>query len=283
MPRIVFVDGQYVPWSDARVHAEDRGFQFADAVYEVAEVRGGRLVDETRHVQRLVRSLGELEIPLPMSQAALGVVFRETIRRNRVRNGSVYLQVSRGVAPRDFLFSTTPLAPTVVVIARHAKPAGTLTGIGVVSVPEMRWSRCDIKTVMLLPAVLAKESARDRGAKEAWFVDPDGFVTEGASSNAWIVTSEGDLVTRPADNAILRGVTRTTVLDVARALQLKVVERPFTIAEAQAAREAFITSATNMVMPVVRLDGEAIGGGEPGPVARRLREAFHGIAELAPA
>jgi len=265
------------------VHAEDRGYQFADAVYEVCEVRNGRLVDETRHVNRLMRSLGELEITPPMTATSLGIVFRETIRRNRIRNGTVYLQVSRGVAPRDFLFPGDHVAPTVVCIARPLRPSGLAAkGIAIVTQPEMRWARCDIKTVMLLPAVLAKESARSRGAKEAWFVDADGFVTEGASSNAWIVTAAGDLVTRPADTSILRGVTRTTVQDVARALQLAIVERPFTVEEAKAAREAFITSASNIVMPVVEIDGEKVGEGKPGPVALRLREAFHGIAEIAP-
>jgi len=283
MTRVVYVDGRYVPWAEARVHAEDRGYQFADAVYEVCEVRNGRLVDETRHVNRLMRSLGELEITPPMTATSLGIVFRETIRRNRIRNGTVYLQVSRGVAPRDFLFPGDHVAPTVVCIARPLRPSGLAAkGIAIVTQPEMRWARCDIKTVMLLPAVFAKESARSRGAKEAWFVDADGFVTEGASSNAWIVTAAGDLVTRPADTSILRGVTRTTVQDVARVLQLAVVERPFTVDEAKAAREAFITSASNIVMPVVEIDGEKVGEGKPGPVALRLREAFHGIAEIAP-
>lgn len=283
MTRVVYVDGRYVPWAEARVHAEDRGYQFADAVYEVCEVKNGRLVDETRHIARLMRSLGELEITPPMPATSLGIVLRETIRRNRIRNGSVYLQVSRGVAPRDFLFPGDHVTPTVVCIARPLRGGGTAAkGIAIVTQPETRWARCDIKTVMLLPAVLAKESARSRGAKEAWFVDTDGFVTEGASSNAWIVTAAGDLVTRPADTSILRGVTRTTVQDVARALQLTVVERPFTVEEAKGAREAFITSASNIVMPVVEIDGEKIGEGKPGPVAQRLRGAFHGIAEIAP-
>lgn len=280
--RIVYVNGRYVPWSDACVHAEDRGFQFADAVYEVCEVRRGRLVDETRHLTRLARSLAELELPVPMSPTAFGVVMRETIRRNKVWDGSVYLQVSRGAAPRDFLFPGETVTPTVVCIGRRAKPSAiAATGIAVVSQPEMRWARCDIKTVMLLPSVLAKESARSAGAKEAWFVDGDGLVTEGASSNAWIVTADGALVTRPADSSILRGVTRTTVMDVAAALQMTVIERAFTVAEAQAAREAFITSAGNIVMPVVRIDGVTVGAGKPGPVALQLREAFHAVAEIA--
>ncbi|MFZ4808675.1 MAG: D-amino-acid transaminase [Hyphomicrobiaceae bacterium] len=281
MARVVYVNGRFVPWRDAAVHAEDRGFQFADAVYEVCEVRGGRLVDETRHLARLERSLGELGMAMPMTRWALGVVLRETIRRNRVRSGTVYLQVTRGAAPRDFLFPSEDVSQTVVCVARPARMAGPTRGIGVVTAPEMRWGRCDIKTVMLLPAVLAKETARAAGAREAWFVDEDGLVTEGASSNAWIVTADGLLVTRPADTTILRGVTRTTLEDVARSLGVSVVERAFTVAEAHAAREAFITSASNIVMPVVRIDGVAIGGGEPGPVALRLRQTFHDVAEIA--
>jgi len=286
MARIVYVNGRYLPWAEAHVHAEDRGFQFGDAVYEVCEVRGGRLVDETRHLDRLWRSLGELRIAPPMARAALSRVLRETIRRNRVTDGSVYLQVSRGARPREFAFSDAQdMAPTLVCLARPLNKArfeASAQGIIVRSMPDIRWGRCDIKTVMLLPASLAKESAREIGGKEAWLVDEQGFVTEGASSNAWIVDGEGRLVTRPADASILRGVTRTTVQDVARALQLAVVERPFTVEEARAAREAFITSASNIVMPVVEIDGEKVGEGKPGPVALRLREAFHGIAEIAP-
>jgi len=281
MTRVVYVNGRFVPWHAATVHAEDRGFQFADAVYEVCEVRGGRLVDETRHLARLERSLGELGMGMPMSRASLGVVLRESIRRNRVRSGTVYLQVTRGAAPRDFLFPSADVAQTVVCIARPGRMAGATRGISVVTAPEMRWERCDIKTVMLLPAVLAKETARAAGAREAWFVDDDGLVTEGASSNAWIVTADGLLVTRPADTTILRGVTRSTLEDVARSLGLVVVERAFTVAEAHAAREAFITSASNIVMPVVRIDGADIGNGEPGAVALRLRQTFHDVAEIA--
>ena len=285
MTRVVYVNGRYVPWSDAAVHAEDRGFQFADAVYEVCEVRSGRLVDETRHLRRLARSLEELEIPAPMSMASLGLVLRETVRRNRVRDGSVYLQVSRGVARRDFLFPAGDVTPTLVCIARRARGGGPAsaasTGIAVVTQADTRWARCDIKTVMLLPAVLAKETARAAGAKEAWFVDDDGFVTEGASSNAWIVTAAGDLVTRPPGEEILRGVTRMTVIDVAKTLGLAVVERPFTVEEAKEAREAFITSATNIVMPVVRIDETVIGSGKPGPFALRLRSLFYDVAEIA--
>jgi D-alanine transaminase len=285
MTRTVYVNGRYLPYAEAGVHAEDRGFQFADAVYEVVEVKGGRLVDETRHMARLTRSLGELFMPQPMSPGALSHVLRETIRRNRVSDGIVYLQVSRGAGPREFVFPASDVLPTVVCLARSVSPrrleAAAEAGIAVKTMPDPRWARCDIKTVMLLPAALAKEAARAEGAKEAWLVDSDGFVTEGASSNAWIVNSDGRLVTRQVDTAILRGVTRTTLIDVLKREGVELIERPFTVAEAKAAREAFITSATNTVMPVVQIDGRPVGNGAPGILTQRLRSEFHSAAELA--
>ena len=286
MSRIVYVNGRYVPYAQAAVHAEDRGFQFGDGIYEVCEVRGGRLIDEARHMQRLARSLGELEIAAPMSAAALGHVMREVIRRNRVKDGLVYLQVTRGAAPREFLFPADT-EPTVVCLARPMATAGldarALEGIAVKSMPDIRWQRCDIKTVMLLPACLAKEAARQDGAREAWFVDADGFVTEGASSNAWIVDGGGAVITRQLGSAILPGVTRATLRDVLEGEGMKLIERPFRLDEAYAAREAFITSATQTVMPVVRIDGRAIADGKPGPVAQRLRLNFHQIAAISSA
>ncbi len=285
MTRIVYVNGQYLPYAQARVHAEDRGFQFGDAVYEVCEVRGGQLVDETRHMQRLARSLTELGMRQPMSARAWSRVLRETVRRNRVGNGSVYLQVSRGARPRDFLFPPDHVAPTVVCLARHSNPAraeaAAAEGIGIKTMPDIRWGRCDIKTVMLLPASLAKEAARKEGAREAWFVDAEGYVTEGGSSNAWIVDRDGRLITRQVDDAILRGITRTTLIDLLKRENIQLVERPFTVEEAKAAREAFITSATNIVMPVVRIDGKPIGNGAPGLLSLRLRSEFHSAAEIA--
>jgi D-alanine transaminase len=285
MTRIVYVNGRYLPYAQASVHAEDRGFQFADAVYEVCEVKGGRLVDETRHMARLARSLAELGMPQPMPAGAWSRVLRETIRRNRVRDGLVYLQVSRGAGPRNFLFPPAGTQPTVVCLARSTSPAqqeaAAEAGIGVKTMPDPRWGRCDIKTVMLLPAALAKEAARAEGAREAWFLDAQGYVTEGASSNAWIVDAEGRLVTRQADNAILRGITRTTLIDVLRREGVELVERPFTVAEARAAREAFVTSATNIVMPVVTIDGQPVGNGAPGLLTQRLRSEFHTAAEIA--
>jgi D-alanine transaminase len=285
MARIVYVNGRYLPWGQAQVHAEDRGFQFGDAVYEVCEVRQGRLVDETRHMERLERSLGELRIPTPMSRASWSRVLRETIRRNRVTDGSVYLQVSRGARPRDFIFSdANGMSPTVVCLARPinlARRDAAARGIAVRSMPDLRWGRCDIKTVMLLPASLAKEAAKDIGGKEAWLVDEKGFVTEGASSNAWIIDAAGRLVTRPASNDILRGVTRTTLIELLKREGIELVERAFTLEEAKTAREAFITSATSIVTPVIRIDDAAIGNGEPGLTASRLREIFHTAAEHA--
>jgi D-alanine transaminase len=283
MTRLVYVSGRFLPYRDARVHVEDRGFQFADAVYEVIEIRDGLLVDPTRHLDRLERSLAELRLPQPMARPALTRVLRETVRRNRVRDGTLYLQVSRGARPRDFLFPGMDVPPTLVCIARNAprdvSEARARIGIAVKTLPDNRWGRCDIKTVMLLPASLAKEAARAEGAREAWFVDAGGYVTEGASSNAWIVDRDGRLVTRPVDHSILRGVTRTTLVDIVRRLGLQLVERPFSVEEAKSAREAFISAATNIAMPVVSIDGHPVGNGQPGPVTRRLRAEFHRHAE----
>lgn len=283
MSRIAYVNGVYVPLRDACVHVEDRGFQFADGVYEVCEVLGGRLVDETRHLARLKRSLDELGIDMPVGAAALKIILRETIRRNRVREGMVYVQVTRGAAKRDFVFPAADTPPTLVVIARsvdRAKAeAGAANGISVITLPDIRWERVDIKSTGLLPNALARQRAKERGAKEAWFVDEDGYVTEGAASNAWIITRENTLLTRPAESGILRGVTRTTLLDLARRDNLLVSERPFTLAEAKAAKEAFVTAATALIMPVVRIDDTPIGDGRPGPLTTRLRARFHDVAE----
>jgi D-alanine transaminase len=285
MSRIAYVNGRYVPHRAAMVHVEDRGYQFSDGVYEVCEVRAGRMVDERRHLERLQRSLGELRIRLPMSPAALGIVMRETIRRNRVHDGIVYLQVTRGVARRDHAFPSPNTTPSVVVTARNIDAAGNeqiaAKGIAVISVPDNRWARVDIKTTGLLPNVLAKQAAREQGAREAWFVDPQGYVTEGASTNAWIVTGAGKLVTRPADHAILRGITRTVLIAAIGAQGLELEERPFTLAEAYSAREAFVTAASQIVMPVVSINGRPIGDGAPGPITRALRRGFHSHAEWA--
>jgi len=283
LARIAYVNGRYIPHRDAMVHIEDRGYQFSDGVYEVCEIRGGRIVDERRHMERLTRSLAELRIKAPMSSAALAIVMRECVRRNRVHDGIVYLQVTRGVARRDHGFPAPGTVPSVVVTARSLDAAANertaAEGIAVVTLPDNRWERVDIKAVALLPNVLAKQAAREQGAKEAWFVDRDGHVTEGSSSNAWIVTKSGKVVTRQADNGILRGITRTVLIEAIKAQGLELEERPFTADEAYGAREAFITSASQIVMPVVRVDDRAIGNGAPGMISTALREAFHRHAE----
>lgn len=290
MSRVVYVNGRYLPHADAGVSALDRGFLFGDAVYEVCEVRDGRIVDEGPHVARLARSLGEIGMAMPMTQAALGRVLRETIARNRVRSGMVFLQVSRGACGRqrgrDFYFPPADTPPTIVCTARSISRAALeqrwASGIAVKTLPDNRWGRCDIKTSMLLAACLAKQTAQAEGAGEAWFVDTDGLVTEGASSNAWILDSTGRLVTRSAGPDILRGTARMRLIDVLRREGLDLSERAFSVAEARAAREAFVTSATAIVLSVVRIDGQPVGAGRPGPMARRLRDVFHEIAELSP-
>jgi D-alanine transaminase len=284
MSRIAYVNGQYLPHAHAMVGIEDRGYQFADGVYEVCEVRGGRLVDERRHMARLDRSLNELRIAHPMSSRALAVVMRETVRRNRVVNGIVYLQITRGEMRRDFPFPPQGTRPSVVVTSRSHNPAKlekqASEGIAVVTVPDIRWQRVDIKSVALLPNVLAKQAAREQGAREAWLVDAQGRVTEGASSNAWIVTRDGTLVTRPLQTGILPGITRSVVIDLIAREGLGFEERPFTVEEAYAAREAFVTSASQLVMPVISINGRPVGNGAPGLVASALRRDYHSQAEF---
>jgi D-alanine transaminase len=283
MSRIAYVNGRYLPLAHASVNVEDRGYQFSDGVYEVCEVRGGRLIDQRRHMARLAFSLSELRIAMPMSAAALGVVLHEVVRRNRVRWGIVYLQISRGVWRRDHAFPPAGTVPSIVVTARNMDFAAAEkmaeNGVAVISVPENRWARVDIKSVSLLPNVLAKQAAREQGAREAWFVDASGHVTEGSSSNAWIVTRDGKLVTRQADHGILKGITRTVVIEAIAAQGLKLEERAFTIDEAYAAREAFITSASQIVLPVVKINDRPVGNGAPGLVASALRRDFHRFAE----
>lgn len=278
MGRIAYVNGRFVPHARAAVHIEDRGFQLADGVYEVWAVFGGRLADAEGHFTRLARSLGELRIDPPMSDAALRFVLQETLRRNRVRDGQLYLQITRGVAPRDHAFPVPPVKPGVVITAKGvdyaAAQARADRGVTVITRPETRWARCDIKSIALLPNVLAKQAAREAGAAEAWFVDELGFVTEGASSNAWIIDAAGTLRTRDIQANILRGVTRASLLGLAAEAGLAVEQRPFTVEEARGAREAFITGAGTLVLPVVGIDGHALGDGTPGPVAKRLRELY---------
>ncbi len=280
MSRVAYVNGAYVPLTAATVSIQDRGFQFADSIYEVWAVRGGRLYDAAEHMARLWRSLSELRIAAPMSEASLWVVLRETIRRNKVRDGIVYVQVSRGVANRDHVFPSPAVRPTIVVTAKNLDQRAigkrAEAGIKVITLPETRWARRDIKTVNLLPNALARQQAKEQGAFEAWFVDADGFVTEGTSSNAFIVTADGVIVTRPLSNDLLHGVTRAALIRVAQERQMRIEERAFTVAEAKTAREAFVSAASNPAVPVIAIDGATIGDGRPGPVAKALRAAYLG-------
>lgn len=282
MNGIAYVDGVYTALPTARVSIEDRGFQFGDAVYEVWPVRDGRLRDVDGHTARLYRSLAELKIAAPMSAAALQAVLRETLRRNKVQHGMVYLQVSRGRAPRDHTFPSPAVRPTVVVTAkplnRSAQQARVESGVRVTTAPDIRWARRDIKSVNLLANVLARQAAKESDAFEAWLVDEEGFVTEGTASNAWIVDAAGILRTRPLSHDILHGVTRATVLQLARERQIKVVEAPFSVADAKAAREAFLTGATNPIVPIIAIDGAEIGDGRPGSITLALRQAYLAVA-----
>jgi len=278
MSRFAYVNGRFVRHGEAAVHIEDRGYQLADGVYEVWAVFGGKLADAEGHFARLWRSLDELRIAHPMSEASLTIVLREAVRRNKVKEGLCYLQITRGVARRDHAFPNPAVTPSIVVTAKSLDRAATETkaikGASVISVPENRWGRCDIKSIGLLPNALAKQAARERGAIEAWFVDDMGLVTEGASSNAWIIDSEGVLRTRDTNANILRGVTRSTLLEVIRETGLPFSEKPFTIAEAQVAREAFITGAGSLVTPITQVNGVKLGDGAPGPVAIGLRRSY---------
>lgn len=278
MSRVAYVNGAYVPHGQAVIHVEDRGFQFADGVYEVWSVFGGKLADFDGHMTRLVRSLTELRIDVPMTRDALTRVLKETVRRNRVRNGIVYLQVTRGTARRDHPFPPEGTPPSVIVTARSISAvkaeAQADRGVAVITQPDIRWGRCDIKTVGLLPNILAKQAARDRGAYEAWFVDEMGLVTEGSSTNAWIIDEHGKLRTRDTQANILRGITRAAILDLVASEKIELDERPFSVDEAKRAREAFFTAAGAFVMPAISIDGTTIGDGTPGPVTRKLRALY---------
>lgn len=280
MSRIAYVNGAYLPVADAQVSVLDRGFQFADSIYEVWAIRAGRMFDAKPHMARLRRSLSELRIDFTMSDAALYAVLRETQRRNRVTDGIVYVQISRGAAPRDHVFPAATVRPTIIVTAKNLDRAAIAKrakqGINVISLPETRWARCDIKSVNLLPNVLARQQAKEKGAFEAWFVGEDGFVTEGTSSNAFIVDSQGRIRTSMLSNHILHGVTRAALIHIARERQMKVVEEPFTVEEAKAAREAFMSAASNPAVPVVAIDNVPVADGRPGPVAQALRAFYLG-------
>ena len=277
MSRVAYVNGTYRPHSQAVVHIEDRGFQFADGVYEVWSVFDGKLADYEGHMQRLGRSLTELRIEIPMTAQALGVVLRETIRRNKVRNGIAYLQITRGTSPRDHAFPKG-VAPSVIVTSKSINlPAGeekAAKGVAGITHPDIRWGRCDIKTVGLLPNALAKQAAREKGAYEAILFDEMGMVTEGSSTNAWIVDENGKLRTRDTQANILRGITRAAIMKLVQEEGIELDERPFSVEEAKRAQELFVTAASSFVMPIVSLDGEKIGTGKPGPVATLLRKVY---------
>ena len=276
MSRWAYVNGRYVPHREASVHVEDRGYQFADGVYEVVLVHAGAMIDEIPHLDRLDRSLDELRIDPPMGRMALRAVLREVVRRNRIRTGLVYLQITRGVARRDHAFPTGVKPALVVTAKRLTLPREeTLeSGVRVVTIEDIRWQRCDIKSVSLLPNVLGKQHARENGAYEAWQIDQDGNVTEGTSSNSWIVTHDDRLLTRPATHEILNGITRQTILKLAAARGLTFEERPFSLDEALAAREAFISSATSFVTPVTQIDDTTLGNGRAGSFTMDLRSAY---------
>jgi D-alanine transaminase len=277
MPRQAYVNGRYVPHNEAAVHIEDRGYQFADGVYEVVPVFNRILVDEDLHLDRLDRSLGELRIARPMTRPALKLVSREMIRRNGLTNGFLYMQVTRGVAPRDHKFPKASTRPALVMTTRQVKPHSEQLlneGLKVITVPDQRWDRCDIKSVSLLPNILGKQAAVEAGAYEAWQVDAEGRITEGTSTNAWIVTADNKVVTRDATHSILNGITRITLLELIRKEGYELEERAFSVDEARVAREAFITSSTSFVLPVTQLDGKPIGNGHPGILTGKLRQHY---------
>jgi D-alanine transaminase len=278
MTRTVYVNGEYLPENEAKVSIFDRGFLFADGVYEVTSVLGCKLIDFAGHAKRLERSLNELEMANPISTDDLLEVHRQLVERNGITDGLIYLQITRGAPDdRDFAFPPADTAPTIVLFTQNkpglADAPQAKTGMKVISVEDLRWGRRDIKTVQLLYPSLGKMAAKKAGCDDAWMVE-DGFVTEGTSNNAYIVTKDGTIVTRQLSNDILHGITRAAVLRFAREAQMKVEERPFTIEEAQNAAEAFVTSASAFVMPVVEIDGAPVGTGKVGDIAPRIREIY---------
>lgn len=284
MSRIVFVNGSFVPYEEARIPIMDRGFLFADGIYEVSAVLGGKLIDNEAHLARLERSLGEIRIENPYTTAQWIELEEELVRRNGVEEGLVYMQVTRGVAERDFAFPKD-VKPTVVMFTQEKnmrKAPAAEAGAAVITVEDLRWKRRDIKSVALLAQVLAKQAAAEAGVAEAWMVE-DGKVTEGGSSTSFIITKDGTIVTRQLSTALLPGITRKTVIRLAEEAQLRVEERAFSVEEALDAQEAFLTSATSLVMPVIQIDGKPVGSGKVGPMVKRLRELYLDMAEATPA
>jgi D-alanine transaminase len=280
MSRIAYVNGRYVPAAHAMVAMEDRGYQFADGIYEAIAALNGKLVDGEWHFDRLERSLRELAIPLPMARTSLKAAIRELMRRNRRDRGVIYIQVTRGAARRNHIYGDDlqPVVTMSFLPPKFRTKAEREKGVSVISRPDQRWARCDIKTIALLPNMLARVESYRAGAKETWLLR-DGVITEGSLSNVYIVDDKGTIITHPADTRILGGVRRKRTLELARELQIKVEERPFTLDEALKAKEAFISSCSSFITPVVTLDAKAIGDGVPGPVTRRLMDVFDGIVE----
>lgn len=277
MSRIAYVNGAYVPMTQAVVHINDRGYQFADGVYEGVSVRRGKLIDLEPHLDRLWRSMRELKMHEPMGRRAISFVFSEVVRRNRISDGFLYVQITRGVAPRDHAFPTDPIMPALVVTCKRLSFDGVREraekGVKASLQPDQRWARCDVKSTSLLPNILAKQAAREADAFEAVMYDENHMVTEGSSTNIWMVKAS-KLITRSTNDNILAGITRMRVKDLAEKLQLSMEERAFSIEEAKNADEMFLTSSTSCAMPIVALDGQKIGDGTPGPVAKRLIEAY---------
>jgi D-alanine transaminase len=278
MARIAYVNGRYRPLQDGAIAPEDRGYQFADGVYEVIKVLGGRPRDLERHLDRLARSLEALDITPPMPRRALESVLHETLRRNQIPDALLYVQITRGAAPRNHVFPKRARPSLVITVRRAAFPSAREReeGVGVITHPDLRWGRCDIKSISLLPNVLARQGAAAAGCREAWLVDQDGRVTEGSASNAYIVDAAGRLITHPLDARILGGVTRSIVLELARSDGVEVVERPFSVDEAYAAREAALSSTSSWLLPVTAIDGRPVSNGMPGHVVRRLMDLYAG-------
>jgi D-alanine transaminase len=277
MSRIAFVNGRYKRHSDAVVHIEDRGYQFSDGVYEVILVKNKNFIDEKKHFDRLDHSLTSLNIIWPMKKNSMRQIMRELVNKNRFETGIIYIQITRGVARRDHAFPKG-IKPALVMTARRLAVSNSdyiKEGVSVITIKDIRWDRCDIKSVSLLPNVLGKQEARNQGAYEAWQIDNEGFVTEGTSTNAWIVSYDGVLITRGLNNQILSGVTRLTLIKIASELNLKFEERQFSVSEAKSSREAFLTSSTSFLTPVTQIDGVVIGNGAVGLLSVRLLQAYH--------
>ena len=276
MPRFSYVNGRFLPHTQAAIHVEDRGYQFGDGVYEVVSVINRRLIDLNEHIDRLDRSLRELQIDWPVTRNVLSILIRQILHRNAIKNGIVYLQITRGVAPRDHKFpkNTSPSLIMTTKKLNHLTASRYYEGAKVVTIPDIRWARCDIKSISLLPNCLGKQTAYESGAYEAWLVNEDGLITEGTSSNAWIVNDDGQLLTRPPTSEILNGITRLAILKLANANGIEFIERPFSVSEALSAREAFTTSATSFVTPIVTIDDETIGDGKPGTLSKALMEHY---------